>query len=145
MNEPYHIAYETVSKTTNIFIRIETSSGINGFGCAAPDEPVTGEKADLLPGAVDSVIIPALKGSDPLRRTPVDAKIENPPETYAVTSGCCEYGAAGYPGEELRAASLEDSGWFSGSHEDQRHHRDSSRKGDPRKGPFIGKGRAFVL
>lgn len=69
MNEPYNIAYETVSETTNIFLRIETSRGINGYGCAAPDEPVTGEKAGLLPGAVDSVIAPILKGSDPLRRT----------------------------------------------------------------------------
>ena len=75
MNEPYHIAYETVSETTNIFIRIETSRGINGYGCAAPDEPVTGEKADLLPGTVDSVIIPALKGADPLRRTRLMQKL----------------------------------------------------------------------
>ncbi len=68
MNESYAIAYETVCETTNIFLRLETSSGINGYGCAAPDEPVTGETADMLLEAVELVATPLLKGGDPLRR-----------------------------------------------------------------------------
>ena len=75
MNEPYVIAYETVSETTNLFLRLETSSGINGYGCAAPDEPVTGETADILLQAVESVVSPLLKGADPLRRTRLMQKL----------------------------------------------------------------------
>ncbi len=69
MNEPYEIAYETVSETTNLFLRLETSSGIIGYGCAAPDEPVTGETANILIQDIESAVVPLLKGSDPLRRT----------------------------------------------------------------------------
>jgi L-Ala-D/L-Glu epimerase len=68
LNEPYAIAYETVRDTTNLFLRLETSSGLNGYGCAAPDEPVTGETVDMLLKAVGSVVIPLLKGGNPLRR-----------------------------------------------------------------------------
>jgi len=65
--EPYTIAYETVSSTTNVFLRIETSTGKVGFGCAAPDREVTGESPQDVIEACKSVIIPAFKGSDPLR------------------------------------------------------------------------------
>ena len=75
MNESYVIAYETVFQTTNLFLRLETSGGITGYGCAAPDEPVTGETADILIQAVESVVVPLLKGADPLRRTRLIQKL----------------------------------------------------------------------
>jgi len=65
--EPYSIAYETVSKVKNIFLRIETGSGINGFGCAAPDQAVTGESPEKTSTVMKDVLYPFLKGSDPLR------------------------------------------------------------------------------
>ncbi len=40
---PYTIAYETVSKTSNIILKLITDKGIIGWGCAAPDLEVTGE------------------------------------------------------------------------------------------------------
>ena len=66
--EPYTIAYETITATTNVFIRMETSAGVIGYGCAAPDLEVTGETADSVLEACNRFILPALKGSDPLRR-----------------------------------------------------------------------------
>ena len=64
--EPYTIAYETVSEITNVFMRIETSDGVIGFGCAAPDRAVTGETADSVMESFNRFIGPAMKGADPL-------------------------------------------------------------------------------
>ncbi|MCG6918234.1 MAG: dipeptide epimerase [Deltaproteobacteria bacterium] len=65
--EPYTIAYERVEVATNIFLRVESSSGVTGYGCAAPDEHVTGETPESVLTALDDVVTPAIKGSDPLR------------------------------------------------------------------------------
>lgn len=65
--EPYSIAYETISHTVNIFLRVETSAGITGFGCAAPDLQVTGESPGGVMEIFTETIEPGLKGTDPLR------------------------------------------------------------------------------
>ncbi|BBO70333.1 dipeptide epimerase [Desulfosarcina alkanivorans] len=67
LTEPYTIAYESVSRVTNVFLRMETSTGIIGYGCAAPDREVTGETAAGVMDALTTIIVPAFKGSDPLR------------------------------------------------------------------------------
>ncbi len=64
--EPYTIAYETVDKAANIFLVIE-AGGLRGCGCAAPDEPVTGETPKATLALFQDQIVPALKGRDPLR------------------------------------------------------------------------------
>ncbi len=43
---PYTIAYETIEKTSNIILKINTDTGLSGWGCAAPDKQVTGESAE---------------------------------------------------------------------------------------------------
>lgn len=63
---PYTIAYETISRTTNILLRIETDRGLTGFGCAAPDLAVTGETPQGVLNIVSATIEPALIGGDPL-------------------------------------------------------------------------------
>lgn len=67
LQEPYTIAYETVSSTENVFLRIETNKGIVGYGCAAPDEIITGETAETVLQVSRDLIIPALKNANPLR------------------------------------------------------------------------------
>jgi len=67
LEEPYTIAYETYDRVINIFLRIETDSGIIGYGCAAPDEHVTCETETSVLAALNDVAIPILTGADPLR------------------------------------------------------------------------------
>jgi L-alanine-DL-glutamate epimerase-like enolase superfamily enzyme len=65
--EPYKIAYETVDRVSNVFIRIETSAGISGCGCAAPDRFVTGETVETVTRFIEDLVTPRIRGSDPLR------------------------------------------------------------------------------
>ncbi|MGB5362698.1 MAG: dipeptide epimerase [Aureibaculum sp.] len=65
LSTPYTIAYETVDKTTNFILKIETDHGIAGFGCAAPDVVVTGETALQVEEALDQNILPYLNGKNP--------------------------------------------------------------------------------
>lgn len=64
--EPYAIAYESVDRAANIFVRLDAGTQV-GWGCAAPDEPVTGET----PGGTLAVLAgdaaAVLRGADPLR------------------------------------------------------------------------------
>ncbi len=67
LTEPYTIAYETVTKVTNVFLRLETNGVHVGYGCAAPDLEITGETADGVAAFLDDVVRPILLGQDPLR------------------------------------------------------------------------------
>jgi L-alanine-DL-glutamate epimerase-like enolase superfamily enzyme len=67
--EPYTIAYETVDQVTNVFLRLETNETAVGYGCAAPDLEVTGETPKGVLRAIEEMIAPSIKGSDPLRLT----------------------------------------------------------------------------
>jgi L-alanine-DL-glutamate epimerase-like enolase superfamily enzyme len=64
---PYTIAYETIDKTANIFLKIETNSSIFGYGCAAPDLEVTGETTESVKDCFTKILYPELIGRDPLR------------------------------------------------------------------------------
>jgi len=67
LREAYSISYETTCQTENIFIRLETSNGIIGFGCAAPDLKVTGETTSSVLKFCSEHADPILKGESPLR------------------------------------------------------------------------------
>ncbi|MFH1723706.1 MAG: dipeptide epimerase [Elusimicrobiota bacterium] len=67
LSEPYEIAYEKVDKARNVFLRVETTRGTSGFGCAAPDPNITGETVEQALAALRDAAPPVLKGLDPLR------------------------------------------------------------------------------
>lgn len=67
LSTPYTIAYETIETTVNVFVKIATTEGIVGFGCAAPDIEVTGETSESVIKVCVETIEPMLKGSDPIR------------------------------------------------------------------------------
>ena len=76
MSAPYAIAYETVDATTNVFLRIETSKGISGYGCAAPDFSITGETAQTVLSDYNAILAPFLKNIDPLRIALIMEKVK---------------------------------------------------------------------
>jgi L-alanine-DL-glutamate epimerase-like enolase superfamily enzyme len=67
LNEPYSIAYETVDRCSNVFLKAVTDNGVMGWGCAAPDEMVTGESVQSVIQCYKDYIEPLLSGSDPWR------------------------------------------------------------------------------
>src|SRR5436309_16127382 len=69
LTEPYTIAYETVVTAVNVFLRVETNKGITGYGCAAPDEPVTGESPASVLTSLNEIVKPGIVGADPIRMT----------------------------------------------------------------------------
>lgn len=64
---PYTIAYETVSKTSNIILKLTTDKGITGWGCSAPDIEVTGETPEDVINNIETVIIGLLKNQSPFQ------------------------------------------------------------------------------
>ena len=64
---PYTIAYETVSHTSNIILKLDTGTGITGWGCAAPDKEVTGETPEDVISNIEKVVIGLLKEQSPFQ------------------------------------------------------------------------------
>jgi L-alanine-DL-glutamate epimerase-like enolase superfamily enzyme len=77
LSEPYSIAYETIHAVTNVFLRIETDRGIVGFGCAAPDEQVTGETGESVLQIFRDFIEPRLRRADPLRQALIGERLHS--------------------------------------------------------------------
>lgn len=63
---PYTIAYETIDRVANVFLRVATNDGVTGFGCAAPDPAVTGESIDSVHATL-ALAADVMRGADPLR------------------------------------------------------------------------------
>lgn len=68
LKQPYTIAYETIASATNYILKITTSEGNSGYGCAAPDEVVTGEDPRAVEHVISSKVLPYLDGKNPYQR-----------------------------------------------------------------------------
>ncbi len=66
LSEPYAIAYESVDSAANVFVRLDAGTQV-GWGCAAPDEPVTGETPGGTLAVLAGDVAMAIRGADPLR------------------------------------------------------------------------------
>jgi L-alanine-DL-glutamate epimerase-like enolase superfamily enzyme len=67
LSVPYTIAYETISQTTNIVLRLSTDKGITGWGCAAPDLEVTGETPEDVVRYITTVVMDLLRDQSPFQ------------------------------------------------------------------------------
>jgi L-alanine-DL-glutamate epimerase-like enolase superfamily enzyme len=74
--QPYTIAYESIDQAENVFLRLETDKGLQAFGCAAPDQAVTRETATQVLAAARDIIIPFIKGRNPLERARLLADLQ---------------------------------------------------------------------
>jgi len=59
----YQLAYASFEAVENVVVRVETESGLTGWGCAAPDGHVTGETIEGNLEALREVLVPELQGS----------------------------------------------------------------------------------
>jgi len=66
LKEPFAIANETVDIGENVFLKIETDTGIIGWGCATPDS-VTSETKETVMDSLNTVVKDLLLGEDPIR------------------------------------------------------------------------------
>lgn len=64
---PYTIAYETVSHSSNIILKINTNKGLVGWGCASPDLPVTGETPEMVIENIKQDVQTLLTGESPFQ------------------------------------------------------------------------------
>ena len=64
LREGYRIAGRSFTSATNVILKVDTSDGRSGFGCAAPFEEVTGESPAASLDLLRDRLIPLLRDSD---------------------------------------------------------------------------------
>ncbi len=61
---PFKTALRTVNSISSIIVRVETDSGLAGWGEAHPTGPITGESSGSVRGAVQEFFLPKLRGKN---------------------------------------------------------------------------------
>lgn len=67
LRHPSVVAYGGVETAPNIVVRMRLENGLVGWGCAAPDEHVTGESPEMVEQTLRGVFSPPLLGRDARR------------------------------------------------------------------------------
>lgn len=75
---PYDTAFQSVTSAHNVFVRIKTDEDIVGYGCAAPDEDITGESPEGALAVLTQVVPPIIEKTDPLCIGRVLGRLERP-------------------------------------------------------------------
>lgn len=66
LKTPFKTAVRSVSEMTDVIVRVETKSGLYGWGSAPPTAKVTGDTGGAITGAIAEELRPALIGADAL-------------------------------------------------------------------------------
>jgi L-alanine-DL-glutamate epimerase-like enolase superfamily enzyme len=77
LKNPYAIAYDSYDNAANVIVRLETASGLVGWGNAAPDAHVTGENIEQTKEILTTSIVPALNGRDTRNIAEIEALLRN--------------------------------------------------------------------
>lgn len=77
LSTPSAVAYATLDEAENIVLRIDTSDGFIGWGIAAPDIEVTGEKIIDVKKFLDDNVSEILKNADSYSIGLIDTKIRD--------------------------------------------------------------------
>lgn len=67
LRHPSIVAYGGVETAPNVLVQILLEDGLVGWGCAAPDDHVTGETAETVEETLRARLCPRLAGRDPRR------------------------------------------------------------------------------
>ncbi len=80
MKSGYTTAYESIDAASNIVLKITTSDGLTGWGCAAPDVEITHETAEDVINNIENRVKPMLLGNNPFQIVHFHEKLkaENP-------------------------------------------------------------------
>lgn len=65
LKEPFIISYATYPNMAAVIVKLETDTGLTGYGEAVPDEHVTGEQVNGTFEILKNVLVPAIIGQNP--------------------------------------------------------------------------------
>jgi L-alanine-DL-glutamate epimerase-like enolase superfamily enzyme len=74
LSEPYTIAYDRVSRASNVLLRLDTDHGLVGYGVGCPETLLTQETAETVQAGLQE-LIPELIGQAPLERARIVREI----------------------------------------------------------------------
>ncbi|RNF39989.1 mandelate racemase/muconate lactonizing enzyme family protein [Planococcus salinus] len=104
LKEPFIISYATYPSMPAIILKLETDTGLIGYGEAVPDEHVTGEQVNGTFELLKTVLIPTVIGQNPFNIEHIhylmnEALANNPAAKAAVDIACYDLmgKAAGQP------------------------------------------------